>query len=438
MAFHHEDGLPAAYLQAAKFAGQNGRLATMADIVSARLETKPGDFPWERYFTTLTAEYLGLSKSGTRILIVAHGVGPMSTLDGIRKAYSWQYKDQTRSRRGGRITPKEFLRLEAGEYGDVTVIDFDNYCSGHTYPFSRVLRVSEALEDALLKARLGSDAERYIQAHARSSKEWHLEQLGITPENQLNLSEDLESKYPDSQHLRDGLPDADPYVIKIGDALNCSYMYTPVDEGGPLAHLVSTGGLTHLHHHGQQSLVLDVDCHEWSDGVRLVGIKSGNCTQIHSGPDATKLLHDHWRELLIPINTPVKVGFRGLVEIDNHWFTQYPKQGARMDTGEPEYAVVSKEPLGEPVRFRTTIGGGYYGFFRFAINELKSIAPPRANAYFFVTDPDFEPAEKGSPTHHFAMVQFFHVTLDTSRRLMREGQLCHDYETMMQIMASAS
>ena len=47
MAFYHQDGLPAAWKQAMRFAGKGGRLATMPDIVAARLATKPGDFPWE-------------------------------------------------------------------------------------------------------------------------------------------------------------------------------------------------------------------------------------------------------------------------------------------------------------------------------------------------------------------------------------------------------
>ena len=41
MAFYHQDGLPAAWKQAMKFAGKGGRLATMPDIVgSARNQTR--------------------------------------------------------------------------------------------------------------------------------------------------------------------------------------------------------------------------------------------------------------------------------------------------------------------------------------------------------------------------------------------------------------
>jgi len=63
MAFYHQDGLPAAWKQAMKFAGKKGRLAIMPDIVASRIETKPGDAPWETYYTTLTAEYCGITRT---------------------------------------------------------------------------------------------------------------------------------------------------------------------------------------------------------------------------------------------------------------------------------------------------------------------------------------------------------------------------------------
>jgi hypothetical protein len=147
MAFYHQDGFNAAWKQSEKFIGKDGRFATMPDIVAARLATKPGDLPWETYFTTLTAEYLGQGKNGNPILIVAHGIGPMSTLNGIRKAYSYQYKDKTRSHQGGQITVQEFLNLEARKYGEVSIIDLKKYCLKYEYPFMESRRLTQALTD---------------------------------------------------------------------------------------------------------------------------------------------------------------------------------------------------------------------------------------------------------------------------------------------------
>src|SRR3989344_1320951 len=121
MAFYHPDGLVAAWKQASRFAGDEGRIATLPDIIDARLATKPGSVPWERYFTTRSAEYVGKSRGGNRIIVVAHGVGPMATLDGVIETYKWHYSDKNRDRRGGRITEEEFHNLESGRYGPVAV-----------------------------------------------------------------------------------------------------------------------------------------------------------------------------------------------------------------------------------------------------------------------------------------------------------------------------
>jgi len=451
MAFFHDDGLPAAWKQAMKFAGQGGRIATLPDIVAARLESKPGDLPWETYFTTLTAEYCGLTKAGNHILIVAHGVGPMSTLDGICQAYSHEYQDKNRSRRGGRITQQEFWDLEAGKFGQIEVIDLDEYYGRYKYPFIQILRASEALTDPVLKARLGPEAEKYVQAHAEFARAWHREQAGFDPEYKNKIPADVRQRYLDRrllQHQQDGAEDADPFIIQLGDAANCCYgyrdyhdygfgnkfVYRKIEDGLAIAHLVSIGSLCQMHHEGNESLVHDVDCHEWWNGVRLVGIKAGGClrTGLEAGPDAYRLLRQHWRELLVPMPEPEMVGFRGLMQIEDQWFTQYPKAGDGLDTWEPEYAIMALEKIGEPVFFRTEVGG-YHGFFKFGANEVQAIAPPPANAYYFTGEPEIE-WHDGNPTHHTCLVQFYRVEADTAKRLMRRSQLSHDYERMMQLL----
>lgn len=442
MAFYHQDGLPAAWQQAMKFAGKGGHLANMPDIIAARLESKPGDTPWETYYTTLTAEYLGFSKQGNRILIVAHGIGPMSNLDGIRKAYSWEYNDKERNQRGGRIMQQEFSDLEAGKFGEVEVIDFDAYCRRYEYPFLQVLRSSEAMTDPVLRARFGLQAEQYVLAHTAHARAWHHEQAGVDPENKYQLPN--HEQFLDRrrrQHLNDGAELSDPYIVQLEGAANCCYTFgsqhghRPIEEGYAIAHLISTGRLCNLHHEGHESLTLNVSCHEWWNGVRVVGIQAGGSIRsgIQAGPDAYKLLRKHWRDLLVPMKKPEDVGFRALVKIGNQWFTQYPKKGERMDTWEPEYVVTSTKKIGEPLLFRTTVGG-YHGFFKFGVNEVQAIAPPNANAYFFVGEPENE-WHDGNPTHQTCMVQFYRIEADTTKRMMRSNQLYHDYETMMKLLA---
>lgn len=438
MAFYHQDGLPAAWKQAMQFAGKNGRIATMPDVISSRVKTRPGEEPWETYYTSLTAEYVGYTKQGNKIIIVAHGIGPMYDLQGIQKAYSWEYKDKTRSRNGGRITQQELWDLESGKYGEIEVIDFNKYNSLYQYSFIQTLRASQAIVDPLLKARFGPQTEQYVQVHVDAARAWHREQAGINPENKYNIPEDVHIEFLDGRrkkHREAGAESSDPFIITVGDASNCNYRYTKIETGHALAHLISTGRLVNLHHSGgNESLVLDVDSHEWNNGVRLIGIKSGEqiISNIQSGPDACQLLKKHWNKLLQPVNGQITLGLRGLVQIDEQWFTQYPKVGARLDTWEPEYKITKIDKMGDPILFRTTVGG-YHGFFKFDINEIQAIAPPEANAYYFVTDPENE-WKGGNPTHQTAMVQFYKIEADTTKRLIRSTQLARDYTMMMSLV----
>ncbi len=223
MAFYHADGFPSAWKQAAKFAGQGGYIATAPDIVAARLATGPDDYPWSAYFTTTTAEYFGKSKEGKYILIIAHGVGPMATLDGIQRAYSWEYQDKSRARRGGRITEQEFHNLEAGKYGEVTIVDYEAYCGLYEYPLCGVLRTSEALMDPILKARFGSRTEEYVQAHAEHARRWHREQAGLNPNNRYQLP-DNDGRHEEMMrlgHQLQGAEGSDPYILDVNGASNC-------------------------------------------------------------------------------------------------------------------------------------------------------------------------------------------------------------------------
>ncbi len=441
MAFYHADGFPSAWKQAAKFAGQGGYIATAPDIVAARLATGPDDYPWSAYFTTTTAEYFGKSKEGKYILIIAHGVGPMATLDGIQRAYSWEYQDKSRARRGGRITEQEFHNLEAGKYGEVTIVDYEAYCGLYEYPLCGVLRTSEALMDPILKARFGSRTEEYVQAHAEHARRWHREQAGLNPNNRYQLP-DNDGRHEEMMrlgHQLQGAEGSDPYILDVNGASNCSYGsprygYRKIEEGYALAHLVSVNPLRNLGHREGDSLVGKVDLHEWSDSVRLIAMKQ-ECDiskGVRKGPDPERLLRKHWRELLVLMSDKEEVGFRALVQVGDEWFTQYLKKGDGLDNVEPEYHITDFEKVGEPIQFRTTIGG-WYGWLKYGINEVKAIAPFNANAYQIVGEVEIE-MNGGNATHHICQVQFYRVTVDNTKRLMRADQLRHDYTTLMELM----
>jgi len=425
MAFYHEDGLVPAWKQANQFAGKNGRIATMLDIVDARIVAGINDYPWNTYYTTTSAEYFGYSRGGIRILIVAHGVGPMSTLDGIQKAYSYQYKDKTRSKQGGRISVKEFQGLESGKYGDVHIIEFDPIMERYQYPFLSFLTVDEAIAEPLLNARLGARAEEYLNHHARMANAIH-----------------------EDEHGKSLL---DPYIIQMGAASNCSYEvggwkgspreYPYLEESpGAIAHLISTGRLCNAIHEKERrvphSIANDVGCHEWSDGVRLVAVRENAViTEIHPGvSNVRELILKNWTSLMEKIPGPAfPGGFYALMKSeDDTWFTQYIKKGARLDTYEPEHRVISLEKVGEPKEFITAVGG-HHVFFKYDIKEVYSIKPPEANAYALAGEPKVLWCD-GNPTHQRVNIQFYRAKVDTTQRLIKSDTLRNNYEKLMSLL----
>ena len=190
-----------------------------------------------------------------------------------------------------------------------------------------------------------------------------------------------------------------------------------------------------MHHEGNESLVCDVGCHEWWNGVRLLGIrKNAKLDGIHQGARAYDLLRKHWKFLMKPVKeVQVHNGFCHILSVGDSWFTDYPKQGASMDNWEPEFLVESVENVGTPVLFKTTIGG-YHGFFRYDIREIKRIAPLEANAYSFTDEPQCI-WEGGNPKYHTRTVQFHRIVFDPSQRLIRVSELVNDYETLMALVA---
>lgn len=435
MAFYHHDGLVPTWQMAQKYIGKGGRIATLPDIIDARLASEPGSVPWETYFTTLSAEYIGLSRGGNKIIVVAHGVGPMATLDGIIAVYKHEYADKSRNSRGGRISAEEFHKLEDGDYGGVFVVDYNHYVARYQYPFIETIRARQAMTDPLLHARFGGKrrAQNYVAHHMKYAAEWHDQQIMLDPADRRGMylsdwRQFLERRR--EQHLIDK---DNPFIIKVGDASNCSHRHEPLGDGVAMAHLLTMSRLVNLHHEGHESLACDIHSHEWTNGSRLVGIPTGTeVTSIHPGWDAWKALEQHWESLMVPLPRRGRIGIRPLMKLGDTWFTQYPSKGHSMATWEPEFLVTEIEAAGDPIKFQTEIRG-YYGLFRYDVRDVGVLAPLNANA-FLITEPDTV-WQNGNPTRHKATVQFYRIKADTSRRLRRQGDLEGDYETQMRLLS---
>ncbi len=435
MAFHHEDGMIPSWNHAFRFAGEKGRIATLPDIILARMFHDSKSFVWNYYFTTLSAEYFGIGSDGRKKIIVAHGIGPMSTLEGIKKAYSHEFKDKTRRKNGGRITQKEFLALERGYYGEVKVVDFEDYKKLYQYPFLQILTLSQALCDPLLRARLGIHSEIYLEDVKEMSKQWHIERCGAEYENKYGLAN--HEKYVErvkNQHMINILFPNQSSIIKVGGASNCPYEFIKIEEGFAVGHLLTITGLVHCCHDGKESLVHDIDCCEWSDNVRFLALKEDSDIK-NINPGILYLPHivkKNWKKLLVPC-IQKNIGFRALVEFpDGTLFTQYPKKGSRMDTYEGEFNIIEYEKIGEPVSFKTTIGG-YHGFFKYGISEVKAIAPPQTNAYQVCGEVEII-YEEGNPAYHQVDIQFCKVKVDSSQRLLKSDEIKNDFDKLMSLV----
>ena len=425
MAFYHEDGFVSAWQQAMQFAGKKGRIGTMLDVVDARTATDINDAPWNTYYTTISAEYFGYSRNGKRIIIVAHGVGPLSTLQGIQKAYSYEYKDKTRSNRGGRITYQQFRDLESGKYGDVNIVDFDQIVNRHEYPFMRYMTCGMARFEKLLLARLGPRTIEYLEHQKLMAQQIHQTEHGKKIYN--------------------------PYLIEMAAASNCFYViggyanhplrYPFLEKGdGAIAHLLTAGRLENVSHQDERrvpySLAHTISCHEWWNGVRLIAIRENSTTNdIHPGfGNIDEIILKNWQSLMRQNPQPTNsIGLRPIMS-DEHdmFFTQYPKIGARMDNYEPEFQITSLKKVGQPVKFRTTIGG-YHGFFKYDITEVETIKPCNANVYEIIGNPKVI-WENGDRKYHLADIQFHQAKIDTSQRIIRRDELKNDFKTLMRLI----
>lgn len=430
VAFYDPSGFVPAFKHASQFAGKEGGIATLPQIVEARLAAPDTDPSWSKYFTTLSAEYVGMSKKGHPIAIVAHGNGPLSTLEGIQKAYSYEYKDTHRNHTGGRISQEDFLKLEAGDYGPVSVVPLKTVWSRREYAFSgHAITTKEIEEETLWQARLGARWREFIARHVEVSQAW-----------EKGREETYGPKWP-RKFPR-------PCILVMDSANNTNYndrdgfdFHLREAPGTAIAHLLSIGQLTgsgHQYHEtyyedreSRDSLVSDIGCHEWSNGVRLVGYRPGSPMRIHRGlPDMRALLRTQQDKLWVPNpkgGSRDTNGFWSLLERDDWFFTSYPKKGEGMDTGEPEFKVASIEKL-ETKTFDTDVKG-YYGFVKYGIREVKAIAPLEANAYILGEMKLYDDANRQR-----GPITFYKVSVDRSRRLVRHGDIYRNYDLMMSLL----
>lgn len=401
MAFYHPNGLVPSWRQAAKFAGENGRVATIPDIVDARIAGGNNSVAWNSYFTTTTAEYYGMSKTNVPLLVIAHGVGPLSTYE---KAIEVYRKDASGDRRNGRIDQKTFQKLADGHWGDVEVIDMNDYAKNTEHPYASYLSAETALDDEWFIARIGG----YDRAQA------YIEKLA-------SMNSEVEGHHPSGRIITCDESQYAHYTTCASDRFK-AFDVAPsfkgaIASGEAEANLLSIGGLAYMSVGGQPGTNLhhDLSVHEWHDGTRFAGFRAATHI-IYPGFNERKISNEDPR---LWANCENDVHFHVLMEVGEEYFTQYPKKGASLDTKQPMSRVLTSRDIGEPTKF-VIESVGHYSMFKYAKSDVRRIAPAGANAYELLDCGNVD------DDRQYGIVQFKDVTVDTTRRLMSSQEIMND------------
>lgn len=171
--------------------GASARLATLPDIIDARLASFFDSPSWKLpYITTATAIYVGIVKQRLPLVVIAHGIGPMATLEGAHE-FSRSSVDITLEQH------KLFARLVRGDYGIVSIFNLSDVQRALEQP-QGLLTYADAIKHPIIQALIGDRIEEYVRAlaqsdtkHERELSERHviISRFGL---EQFDLLEELE------------------------------------------------------------------------------------------------------------------------------------------------------------------------------------------------------------------------------------------------------
>ena len=416
MAFHDCDDLGAAFRQARAFAGEGGRVATMADIVDARLATTSDEYPWGTYFTGVSTEFYGRSPAGHLVLAVLHGGGPMGDPEGAVATYA-AGKPSARHERdpAGRIPVERFHRILSGHEGPVEVVDAKAYMALYEYPYGLVT-ADEARRDPLVSARLGgrARADAFVDRMMAENDAMH-------GEDHRRERRDMVLAVRDSNNL--------PYHTFL-DGPGMVMAPRPVDDGTAMARLLSmamlvcsSGGRAH-----GTDMQVEVDPTDAGQGARFVGLRKGAVPgAIHPGFSHAAAVREGLPGIWTTCDPALKVGLSPLCRVGGKTFTQVPKDGVAMDTGMPRHPVDHVERIGDAVRVEVPTAG-YHGVFRYDIGAVRAVAPAGAVAY----DIDGIGVGDDGRTQH-ASVTFYRGRVDGSRRLLTREEVAADVDLLVSL-----
>jgi hypothetical protein len=389
-----ERGPRSSYGFAAQFAGPDGHVATLHEIITARAG-QPLEHPiWSHYYTTASCEYFGRSAGGVPIVIVTHGSGPINDSWTAEAAYlPIKFRDDGRPLgESGHIPLSTFRKLERGDFGPVSVIEFKKVARAYPDGWSTYLRLRQLERDPLLQARLGPD--------------WHC------------ISEKLHR-----QTLEEGLDGSNHPPTVHSDI---PYDYWHAKDEPPLGHLLLASQTFTMSAEGENFIGMSVSLHERTNNSRCIGLRAnGSLAGVHQGPE---LLQHKAHLLMLPNSDAPLATFFPLMEIDGAWYSCVRKEGRGLDTGWPEFKVTAIEHIGRTGKI--TVEDARF-FFRYDMAEVMWAAPEGANAYYLG---EVKPIA-GSADAQEAVVHFCRVTLDTTQRCVTKAELEGSFDQQMSLLA---
>lgn len=411
--FFNDLGFAQSWKTAQAFAGDIGCVATMKDIIQARVANDTDKEVWNRYYTTTSAEYIGLSKRGVPLAVITHGNGPLFKPDDWVKAY--EQIDGFHPQDNGYIDISSFHDLVDGKFGDVTIIDLSSYAPGGHRTFREYRTMDEAINDPWTLARMGGDlsmAAAYLQNTIDAG----------SAENPQGAS-DIVFRHD----LGHGA------LMLCGDDWKSICVHKNLSYGDGMlaaARLLSISQLSNTHgvdRQGKVALLTEIDHHGRTDGARFVGIRGNAHSNIKEGSDVSELA-SKWPEKITVRHTGEVGGkFEHLIEQGGKLYVQTRKQGCVMDSGYPLHHLKSAREIGEIVRVNFGEPASPF-FFKYDNADVVRHAPEGANAFLTVS-------KHQDGRGQGVAVQFYHIDADYETRILGRDEVYADIDLLVKLVA---
>lgn len=411
--FFNDLGFAQSWKTAQAFAGDIGCVATMKDIIQARVANDTDKEVWNRYYTTTSAEYIGLSKRGVPLAVITHGNGPLFKPDDWVKAY--EQIDGFHPQDNGYIDISSFHDLVDGKFGDVTIIDLSSYAPGGHRTFREYRTMDEAINDPWTLARMGGDlsmAAAYLQNTIDAG----------SAENPQGAS-DIVFRHD----LGHGA------LMLCGDDWKSICVHKNLSNGDGMlaaARLLSISQLSNTHgvdRQGKVALLSEIDHHGRTDGSRFVGIRGNAFSNINEGSDFSELARNSPEKITVPHTGEDDRTFEQLLEQGGKLYVQTRKQGCVMDGGYPLHHLKSSSKIGDVVHVNLGEPASPF-FFKYDNADVLRHAPEGANAYLTVW-------KKQDGGGQAVGVQFYQIEADYETRILGHDEVYADIDLLVKLVA---